>query len=134
MEWKIIENKCMKTFKPMLPELSTENLMNDKRYSLSYLSIQCNIHDLRGYCDHHSRYMIKTAELQTYKQELSLNSLLWRPTQLYLRGGVSQKWGTVIPVYSWHTFSKRAHNIIPVYNWHTLSKRAQHTKTAKART
>ena len=62
---------------------------------------------------------------------LSLSSLLWRPTQLYLRGkgeGVSQKWGTVIPVYSRHTLSKRAQNIIPVYSWHTLSKRAQNTK------
>ena len=32
--------------------------------------------------------------------------------------GVSQKWGTVIPIYSWHT----------------LSKRAQNTETAKAST
>ena len=49
-------------------------------------------------------------------------------------GGVCQKWGTVIPVYSWHTLSKRAQNIISVYSWHTLSKRAQYTKTAKAST
>ena len=46
--------------------------------------------------------------------------------------GWAKKWGTVIPVYSWHTLSKRAHNIIPVYSWHTLSKRAQNTETAKA--
>ena len=26
----------------------------------------------------------------------------------------AKKWGTVIPVYSWHTLSKRARNIIPV--------------------
>ena len=40
----------------------------------------------------------------------------------------AKKWGTVIPVYSWHTLSKHAQNIIPVYSWHTLSKRVQNTK------
>ena len=36
----------------------------------------------------------------------------------YLKGrgeGWAKKWGTVIPVYSWHTLSKRAQNIIPFY-------------------
>ena len=50
----------------------------------------------------------------SYKH-LSLNSLLWRPTQLYLRGeeekGRRGEPKTVIPVYSWHTLSKRAQNI-----------------------
>ena len=60
---------------------------------------------------------------------LSLSSFLWSPTQLYLRGGGgAKKWGTVIPVYSWHTLSKRTQNIIPVYSWHTVSKRAQNTQ------
>ena len=31
--------------------------------------------------------------------------------------GWAKKWGTVIPVYSWHTLSKwAAQNIIPVYS------------------
>ena len=34
--------------------------------------------------------------------------------------GRSQKWGTTIPVYNWHTHSKH----IPVNSWHTLSKHA----------
>ena len=45
--------------------------------------------------------------------KISLSSLLWRPTQLYLKGRgrrVNKKWGTVIPVYSWHTLLKRAQN------------------------
>ena len=46
---------------------------------------------------------------------LSLSSLLWWPTQFYLRGGgmrdeLAKKQGTVIPVYSWHTLSKRTQN------------------------
>ena len=67
---------------------------------------------------------------------LSLSSLLWRPTRrpALFEGEGSQKWGTVIPVYSWHKLSKRAQNLLPVYSWHTLWKRAQNTKTAKAST
>ena len=43
-----------------------------------------------------------------------------------------KKWGTIIPVYSWHTLSKRAQNIIPVYSWHIFfSKRTQHTKNCE---
>ena len=32
-------------------------------------------------------------------------SLLWMPTQLYLKGG-GKKSGTIIPVYKWHSHSK----------------------------
>ena len=45
-------------------------------------------------------------------RRLSLSSLLWRPTQRYSRGRgggrCAKKWGTIIPVYNWHTHSKRS--------------------------
>ena len=50
---------------------------------------------------------------------LSLSSLLWRPPSFIWgegrgrgrgRRGWAKKWGTFIPVYSWHTLSKRARN------------------------
>ena len=70
---------------------------------------------------------------------LSLSSLLWRPTQLYLKGrggGWAKYWGTVIPVYSWHTTfktrTKRKHytSLQLTYTF-WLSKRAQHTKNCE---
>ena len=45
---------------------------------------------------------------------------MWRPAQLYLRGGRSQKWRTTISVYNWHTHSKH----IPINSWHILLKHA----------
>ena len=53
---------------------------------------------------HEARAPTRKPDLFIY---LSLRSLLWRPTQLYMkgRGGVSRNWGTVISVYSWHTHS-----------------------------
>ena len=67
---------------------------------------------------------------------LSLSGLLWKPNQLHLRGGGwAKKWGTVIPVYSWHTLSESAQHIIPVYSVCIHFQNAHKTqKIANART
>ena len=39
-------------------------------------------------------------------------------------GGEPKNEALLIPVYCWHTLSKRSQNI-PVYSWHTLPKRSQ---------
>ena len=78
----------------------------------------------------------------TYTKLCSVGPAIFIPEQFTVKAhpaliegeGWAKRWGTVIPVYSWHTLSKRTQNIIPVYSWHTLSKRAQYTNTAKAST
>ena len=66
-------------------------------------------------------------------ETLSLGSLLWKQTQLYLRGrGGAKQWGTIIPVYNRHTHSKHIFQFtVDIHFQNALL--LLYTKTAKAR-